>query len=415
MKHRNSIVVFEHQYLKVGEQGFGVHHFNKLVDYNELHNHRYFQVGNKRIKTGSFVGIIQVADLTIEILPKADYSSDENKWRMALLTMLSYCRKIRVKSLSDAFVRIKTSTLLDFIIESFLNEVESLIIIGLTKGYRFTTSNKSIFKGKLLFSEHIKENHSHRERFFTRHETYDFDILLNRIIKTALLILLRVSIPSRLKIRVNKILLNFETVSNAVITEKDLDNIHFSRKSDMYRDAIKIAKLIIQSYNPDIKQGNENILALLFDMNNLYEEYIYQILKIEAGKYADLNLKVSAQKRKRFWESRSIKPDLLIEYEDPTPKKIIIDTKWKLLKDPYPSDPDLKQMFAYNLYFEASRSILLYPKLDQNYNTPKKFYAVKDVTRDHACQIAFADLFDEKGRRRQSAAEEILSIACTDI
>ena len=40
---------------------------------------------------------------------------------------------------------------------------------------------------------------------------------------------------------------------------------------------------------------------------------------------------------------------------------MIVDTKWKLIRDGRPSDADLKQMFVYNLFWQTDRSILLYP------------------------------------------------------
>ena len=50
-------------------------------------------------------------------------------------------------------------------------------------------------------------------------------------------------------------------------------------------------------------------MALLFDMNKLWEEYIYRMLL--RSKTGDLN--ISFQNKKYFWENRKIKLDLVIE------------------------------------------------------------------------------------------------------
>ena len=69
----NKIQIFEHQTLKVDETTkFNLVHFNALEKYGYKTKEKYFSVGNKRIKFNNYVGVIQVKNLTIEILPKAD-------------------------------------------------------------------------------------------------------------------------------------------------------------------------------------------------------------------------------------------------------------------------------------------------------------------------------------------------------
>src|ERR1017187_8809669 len=84
------IQVFEHGNLAVGDQGFTEHQFAALVRYNERHGCAFFNVGHLRLHFGSFVGVVQVGSLAIEILPKLDNeaSPDKSKWQRALLQML---------------------------------------------------------------------------------------------------------------------------------------------------------------------------------------------------------------------------------------------------------------------------------------------------------------------------------------
>jgi 5-methylcytosine-specific restriction enzyme subunit McrC len=46
--------------------------------------------------------------------------------------------------------------------------------------------------------------------------------------------------------------------------------------------------------------------------------------------------------------------------EIPEEKRIIVDTKWKIIHF-RPSEDDLRQMFTYNLLFKSDRSYLVYP------------------------------------------------------
>jgi 5-methylcytosine-specific restriction enzyme subunit McrC len=66
------------------------------------------------------------------------------------------------------------------------------------------------------------------------------------------------------------------------------------------------------------------MLALLFDMNKLWEEYILVRLKQASINH---NIKVYGQNSKTFWSNISIRPDIVLENDD---EQFIIDTKWKI-------------------------------------------------------------------------------------
>lgn len=409
MNSRTRIKVFEHQYIKIGESGFTEDHFNRLVYYNELHGNQYFLVGYKKIKFTNYVGIIQVGNLTIEIVPKADNTLDYEKWTSALLTMLYQCKKISLRSISEAYVKLRSASILDLIFESFLIEVENLISIGLVKGYRFNELNLTSLKGKLLFSEHLTRNLAHKECFYTRHESYDYNIVWNQILMKALLIMLRSLQNATLKKRASQLLWYFEDIVSNKIDKHTFEKLRFNRKTEGYRKAIKLSELIILSYTPDIKFGKNDVMGILFDMNSLFEEYIYRIIKKEESFFANINLTVKAQQRKQFWSNKKLKPDLIIEFEDGYPRKLIMDTKWKVLSDYAPSDNDLRQMYAYNLHFDAEKSVLLYPKLNLDSQDPIAYVQSASVVKAHCCQLVFADLFDMDGRAKKDAGKSLLN------
>lgn len=52
-------------------------------------------------------------------------------------------------------------------------------------------------------------------------------------------------------------------------------------------------------------------------------------------------------------------------------QNIVIDTKWKILRNFRPSDDDIRQMFAYNHYFNAAQSYLLYPSASITTSEPQ--------------------------------------------
>jgi len=397
-KSKNIIQVFEHQTLKVDEtSNFKMTHFNALEKYGYKTKEKYFSIGNKRIKFNNYVGVIQAKNLTIEILPKADNKEDDqltkDKWHDALILMLKECKLIKLNSVSNAKLKLKSASILDLYYDIFLSETEIIFKHGLRKSYRTIHENLNKVKGKILFTNHIRKNAFHKEKFYVEHKIFDADNKLNQILLKALSILKNIAHNPTHNIRINKLLLNLEGISEKNITEKWFDNIKFDRNTERYRQAVNLAKLIILKYSPDLKGGNENVLAIMFDMNILYENYVFRKLK---ALQLDPNipiLKVREQNRTPFWETRGLRADIVVETKD---KHLVIDTKWKVLKDSKPSDADLKQMFVYNLHYDTDLSILLYP--NTGIDTAEKKPFRNEKFKDLNCQVAFTNLFNEKGK-----------------
>ena len=109
--NKNIIQVFEHQILKVnGDNKFDERNFNALKNYGYKTGEKYYSVGHKRIQFSNYVGVIQVKNLTIEILPKADSNDDcaksKSKWHDALISMLQECKLIKLSSISNAKLKL---------------------------------------------------------------------------------------------------------------------------------------------------------------------------------------------------------------------------------------------------------------------------------------------------------------------
>jgi 5-methylcytosine-specific restriction enzyme subunit McrC len=395
--NKNIIQVFEHQVLKVNSDSkFGERHFNALKNYGYKSGEKYYSVGHKRIKFSNYVGVIQVKNLTIEILPKAD-SKDNNeesigKWHDALISMLQECKLIKLSSISNAKLKLKSASILDLYYEAFLTETEKIIRQGLVKSYRNISENLNKVKGKINFTKHTLKNYLHKEKFFVEHKVYDGNNKFNQILLKALITLERLSNNPKYLIRIKKLLLDFEDVREKNVTSSWFKTLQYSRNSERYKYAVTLSKLIILKYSPDLKGGKEDVLAIMFDMNMLYENYIYRKLKVLQHDLKIPITRVRGQNRQPFWETRGLRADIVIETEF---DNFVIDTKWKVLKSNTPSDDDLKQMFVYNLHYETDLSILLYPKTTLITNDKKPFRNFK--FQDKNCQLAFTDLFNSEG------------------
>jgi len=419
-----TIRVFEHERLTIHKDEFGRAlspiQFEKLCQFNDKNENKFFTVIRNGIKFCQFVGVIQIGSLTIEILPKADketfdekeFENESVKWQKVLLQMLSISGEIDLETVSEASLR-KRFTLLDLYFEMYLTEVDALLRRGLAKKYRDNSSNVKALKGRLSFSKNIQHNLIHQERFYTTHQAYDHAHLINQILLKGLSILNRISSNQLFRDKINRLLFYFPEMQEIAITKESFDKIRLSRKTKDYTKALSIAKMLILNYSPDISRGEDDMLALLFDMNKLWEKYIYKKLK---EKESD-EMSVSYHDQDKFWEEKRVYPDIVIRRKTIGPDKdgtekesiepFIIDTKWKLVDSNKPSDEDLKQMFVYNMYWDSPKSMLLYPQINGNQDSIfGKFH--KGRVNENKCKLGFVNVLNSEGKLNQNIASEII-------
>ena len=372
----SSIYKFEHEFLAVEEDGFSEHHFQLLAKYLEKQKTSYlfetsYRKGKQGIKFNSYVGVITVKDLTIYVLPKADKDAenaegDKTLWQHRLTFMLSQVYKLKVQTTAPANLKWRPNVLLNIFLKKFLDEVAVLLNRGLIKTYRKTDGNRTALKGKLLFNKQIAYNCVHQERFYVRYTTYDYNHILNRIIRQALLAICDITNSSDIKGRATSTLFNFPELDEVAVTPELFSRLIFDRKSEDYRNVIKLAEMILLNYSPDLHHGNNHVWTLMFDMNKLWEEFVYVTLKRKLA-----GCTVMAQKQKALWESdhnrKTVRADIVVKNNDG--EIFVLDTKWKMPRYDgkiVPSDADLHQMYVYldvykNEGIIAKKVALLYP------------------------------------------------------
>jgi 5-methylcytosine-specific restriction enzyme subunit McrC len=362
-----------------------------------------FRRGVNGILFKQYVGVITVKDLTIYVLPKADKDANEETddktktlWQDRLIFMLSQVYKLNVQTTAPANLQRKSYVLLNIFLKKFLDEVAILLNRGLVKTYRKTDGNRAALKGKLLFNKQVSYNCVHQERFYVRYTTYDYNHILNRIIRQALLVIHNITNSSDIKGRATSTLFNFPELDEIPVTPELFSRLIFDRKSEDYRNVIKLAEMILLNYSPDLQHGSNHVWTLMFDMNKLWEEFIYITLK---RKLTDCT--VIAQKQKTLWESdsnrKTVRADIVVEKGKDI---FVLDTKWKMPRYDdkiVPSDADLHQMYVYlDIYGnnsneeagkKAKKVALLYP--GQNITEVKGKFVNKPDNSYAQCDMLF--------------------------
>jgi 5-methylcytosine-specific restriction enzyme subunit McrC len=184
------------------------------------------------------------------------------------------------------------------------------------------------------------------------------------------------------------------------INEK-LFELTYDRKTEDYKRAIQLSRIILLNFHPNLKTGEDDLLAIMFDMNYLWEKYIYWSLKRAIRNRQALT--VIDQQSLNFWQAEKgsrlrLKPDIVLTNHE-TKQKWVIDTKWKY--ESRTSIEDIRQLYAYGKYFGSKDNYLLYPATltgDKVKRTTGQYFhpleTGNDQMSDERCGLIFTDLID---------------------
>lgn len=326
--------------------------------------------GGKFIQARNYVGVLQIkSGLTIEILPKIADKNDADKVKKlkdAFLKMLKSLKNFLPKSSNLANLKTQNLPLLEIFISMFLCELEALVKKGIKSDYVTLEDNLKFLKGKLNINEQIKRNSIHKERFYVEYNEFLSDIKINQIIKTTLKFLYKKSNVSKNQQKIRELLFIFDDVSTCSDYKNFFTNYAVNRQVKHYEQALLWCKIFLlgDAFTPH--KGDDLALALLFDMNALFESYVGNFIK---KKLPDVIL----QHRGKYLIEEPIRdfglePDIFLE------GKFIADTKWKIIKSKDDiSQADLYQLYAYGKKYECDKLYLIYPKIDGAKQEPMNF------------------------------------------
>lgn len=424
MAKPNTIYVYEYGTLKVGGiyngRVFEETHFNLLAKYlTENPFCAFFSLLHQRVRFANYVGVIKVGDLTIEVLPKTDQHEEEDEvWQRVLINMLAISLQVEAQATTHADIQIKSHSVLETYIQLFVDEVRSIVHEGLVKKYRRNVSNQTALKGRLLIHQHVVKNLVHAERFYVQHTVYDRDNVYNFILRETLRCIDGLNISSGLSQSCKSLLIDFPECRPVRISEKLFQKLAFDRKTERYKTAIQLARIILLNYHPDIKGGHNHVLAIMFDMNRLWEIYLYWSLK--RAHSSDYKVEVRRNQHALFWQHPDqrrlrLNPDLLVDIrQSGTTHSFILDAKWKY--DAQTSMGDVRQMFAYTHYFSRDTSFLIYPgRLAQTVDLrPGHFYLPGSTALSgRTCGIGFVDVIRDKNLNRDVGVQLVAKLRST--
>lgn len=115
-----------------------------------------------------------------------------------------------------------------------IEEVYALVKRGLKSTYIEYQDNELFYKGKLIFSQHIKSNFLHNERFYIEYDIFSVNCAENKLIKTTLDFLRKLSSSRINKEDLTILLASFDSVDDSANPGQDFEKVISDRNMKDY-------------------------------------------------------------------------------------------------------------------------------------------------------------------------------------
>lgn len=298
---------------------------------------------------GTKVGVANAGDLQVTVRPKIGMGR--------LIFLMSYTRQPNFWRDQPVLLDVDTD-LADALAHAFGFHATKALDQGLLQGYQTVDESLPVVRGRIRVGDQISRRYGRGLPLEVTYDEFTVDVVENRLLLAATLLLLRmpgVSQPSRRTLQ--RLRLKLADVS--VIGRKQEPEWIASRLNARYHPALYLAELILSGDSFDQRVGELHVTGFVFEMWKVYENFVCVALA-EAmrpfGGHASFQTKLHLDEAKRV----EMKPDFL--WKGPDDARVVVDAKYKAGKPSGFPQADLYQLLAYCTVLGVPRGHLVYAK-----------------------------------------------------
>lgn len=361
-----SIIIKEYE--EIDESDIKDCDLNKLQSYLKCKNlEQVLKVTRHGIIAKSWVGVIKYKKHQFQILPKliCDNGNTENILKN-LIFMLSYTKKLDIRTSDTAKLSNSKNPFIEILIREYAKSLFECLKRITPKKYVREEDNLNYLKGKIKFTENIRYNCVNQSKFYCEYDEYSENNILNQLFLFVSTCLYNISNDSYNK-KTLKFIINYYADIKLIRFDRfKAEKIKLSRNQELFKKPFNLAKMFIEKTSVDLSKNKFENITLIWDMNKLFEEFVFEIMK----KFKDkLGYKLVAQKGRRLLKNDTSKKrntfiDIMVEKGDGEElERIVLDTKYKkfVSSDNF-SNADVFQVSTYCLLHNANKAVLIYPR-----------------------------------------------------
>lgn len=402
-------------------------------------------IGQKNIRTKDYVGTIVYKGHQLNIFPKVfkEFKDDDDRKSLDLqhlmhnlVKWIEYTAKIDYPYISIAADMENTDDLQELFVSLYVRYVKAALDRGLFFRYEEKTENLPTIRGRLDIKDYITKKYPTGQfgKFLCSYSTFEFDNLLNRVIKCTLKFVWNIAMPSNQKI-IRNLLNKLGEVSDQNCTPRDCDTIQLSKMQSKYKIILSMSKMFLLNKTTNYNLDTHDSFCFMFPTDLLFEGFIGGFIQSIFNEDAKVTLQASEVSLvdsirlgdQEFAQAFVMRHDILIEHKEKG--MFILDTKYKevsrfegntdfrydLINDI--NSGDLYQVLTYAVSRGLDKVYLLYPQFRFEEKEPNPAILKKSVEVEgqksnidiYAVRIPFV-FEDDDEKTSRCLKEAILSL-----
>lgn len=402
-------------------------------------------IGQKNIRTKDYVGTIVYKGHQLNIFPKVfkEFKDDDDRKSLDLqhlmhnlVKWIEYTAKIDYPYISIAADMENTDDLQELFVSLYVRYVKAALDRGLFFRYEEKTEDLPTIRGRLDIKDYITKKYPTGQfgKFLCSYSTFEFDNLLNRVIKCTLKFVWNIATPSNQKI-IRNLLNKLGEVSDQNCTPRDCDTIQLSKMQSKYKIILSMSKMFLLNKTTNYNLDTHDSFCFMFPTDLLFEGFIGGFIQSIFNEDAKVTLQASEVSLvdsirlgdQEFAQAFVMCHDILIEHKEKG--MFILDTKYKevsrfegntdfrydLINDI--NSGDLYQVLTYAVSRGLDKVYLLYPQFRFEEKEPNPAILKKSVEVEgqksnidiYAVRIPFV-FEDDDEKTSRCLKEAILSL-----
>ena len=160
--------------------------------------------------------------------------------------------------------------------------ISSQVKRGLARDYVPRSETLSTVRGKINVAETVRRQTLRSLQVVCNYDEFTIDSQLNRILKAAMLLLLKANIEAKRKRELRSLLVYFAGV--AEIDPRRIDwNVHYERNNRSYRMLVAVCWLVVKGLLQTQQDGRTRMMDFLDEqrMHRLYEKFVLEYYRAE--------------------------------------------------------------------------------------------------------------------------------------
>lgn len=336
-------------------------HFSNIEEFKDVFGEQNLVLQTDgSIQIRNYVGFFQKGKTKVQILSKiyanSTIAADEVKESIAFIfRMLSWSGYFSYKELDNLDIDSTKEDVLEIFIRIFIQRF--LKKFNRAPHYEYVTciENQQFIKGKILFSETIKQNAYKRHQHIVEFDEFSVDNKLNQLFKSIIQELIKTTKDGKNKMLLRKGITLLEDVCLTNISNELFTSIQFNRQNERYKTLFNYAKMFFYNNQPGISTGKEHTFSFLIPLNLLFEQTVSVFLKDIETCLPSVRMKYHDSKCFGIENNKQcfpLEPDFIIQESESTNTLAILDAKFT---NPFiEGKPKVKSSVLYQLNTYAS-------------------------------------------------------------